>query len=113
MKILNGKIEIVDNLFIINKMEVHLSQLVEHTKYIILSQKIYKGTYIQTMWDHYIVFNNLNDQHNKYNSLMFYGNEKYYDIDHIKKLATQARQSMEQRALNKILARLINDNFKW
>jgi len=39
--------------------------------------------------------------------------EIYYDVEIIKENAKKARQSMEKRALDKILKRLIEPNFKW
>ena len=37
----------------------------------------------------------------------------YYDIEEIKCRAKNARQQMEQRALDKILKRLVNEYFEW
>jgi hypothetical protein len=41
----------------------------------------------------------------------------YYDIEpfkyEIKRMAEKARQQMEQRALDKILKRLVNEEFQW
>lgn len=37
----------------------------------------------------------------------------YYDIDEIKRTAKHARQQMEQRSLNMILKRLVNEHFQW
>jgi len=39
--------------------------------------------------------------------------EVYYEIDKIKENATKARQSMEKRALDKVLGILLNDDFVW
>lgn len=40
-------------------------------------------------------------------------NDIIYDLDKIKQLAKRARQEMEQRSLNMILKRLVNEEFKW
>jgi len=36
-----------------------------------------------------------------------------YDLDKIKQVAKKAKESFEQRTLNKILKRLINEHFEW
>jgi hypothetical protein len=46
---------------------------------------------------------------NKY----FFEYDTYYDVEQIKKNATQARKNMEQRALDKILKRIVNEEFQW
>ena len=43
----------------------------------------------------------------------FFEYDTYYDIVEIKKNAIHARQNMEQRALDKILKRLVNEEFQW
>ena len=40
-------------------------------------------------------------------------NDIVYDLDKIKQDATQARQNMEQRALNTILKGIVNEEFEW
>jgi hypothetical protein len=42
-----------------------------------------------------------------------YKNEIYYDWDKIRDDARNARHNFEQRALNQILKRLINEEFEW
>ena len=37
----------------------------------------------------------------------------YYDLEEIKRNAEKARQKMEQRSLNIILKRLVNEEFEW
>lgn len=37
----------------------------------------------------------------------------FYDIDQLKENAQRSRQHMEQRALDKILKRLVNEHFTW
>ena len=44
---------------------------------------------------------------------LFVEEDYYYDPEKIKETATIAKQTMEQRALNIILKRLINEYFKW
>lgn len=43
----------------------------------------------------------------------FFESDTYYDVEVIKKNAIQARKNMEQRALNKILKRIVNEEFEW
>ena len=40
-------------------------------------------------------------------------NDIIYDLDKIKQSAKKAKESFEQRALNQILKRLVNENFQW
>jgi hypothetical protein len=49
------------------------------------------------------------------NSLSYYytGDAEFYDVEKIKENAQQAIQTMEQRALDKILKRLVNEEFQW
>jgi len=47
------------------------------------------------------------------NKTCFFESDTYYDVAHIKKNANQARKNMEQRALDKILKRLVNEEFQW
>jgi hypothetical protein len=42
-----------------------------------------------------------------------YDYDLYYDIQEIRDNAKRARQNMEHRAVNKILRRLINEEFEW
>ena len=43
----------------------------------------------------------------------FFESDTYYDVANIKKNANQARKNMEERALSKILKRLVNEEFQW
>lgn len=44
---------------------------------------------------------------------LFYENDYYYDPEKIREKAQRAKQSMEQRALNMILKRVVNEEFQW
>ena len=44
---------------------------------------------------------------------VFTPNDIVYDLEEIKKNGTKARQDMEQRALDKILKKIVNENFHW
>lgn len=43
----------------------------------------------------------------------FFESDIYYDVATIKKNANQARKNMEGRALDKILKRVVNEEFEW
>jgi hypothetical protein len=47
------------------------------------------------------------------NKTCFFESDTYYDFNKIKDNANQARKNMEQRALNKILKRVVNEEFQW
>ena len=49
----------------------------------------------------------------EYGTMNFGMEELYYDAEKIKENAKRARQSMEKRALDKILKRLIDPHFEW
>ena len=44
---------------------------------------------------------------------LFFEEDYYYDPEIIRENAQQAREKMEERALNMILKRIVNENFKW
>jgi hypothetical protein len=47
------------------------------------------------------------------NKTCFFESDTYYDFNKIKDNANQARKNMEQRALDKILKRIVNEEFQW
>jgi hypothetical protein len=53
--------------------------------------------------------------HDQKNGCYHFGGETslFYDPEEVKKNAQKARQCMEQRALNMILNRLVNEHFEW
>ena len=44
---------------------------------------------------------------------LFFEEDYYYDPEKIKKNSHLAKQSMEHRALNMILKRIVNEHFEW
>ena len=50
-----------------------------------------------------------------YNSLSSYytGDDEFYDVEKIRENAQRAIQTMEQRALDIILKRIVNEEFEW
>ena len=95
-----------------------------HTEYIIITfdiNQIFKATfYYRDHCDHYD-----DTEYNIYNYYFTHNNTKfiftefdyYYDVKEfkreIKRIAEKARQQMEQRTLDKILKRLVNEEFQW
>jgi hypothetical protein len=43
----------------------------------------------------------------------FFESDIYYDFNKIRDNANQARTNMEERALNKILKQIVNEEFEW
>jgi hypothetical protein len=43
----------------------------------------------------------------------FERDDNFYDVEEIKEKAQKARQQMESRTLNKILKRVVNEEFEW
>jgi hypothetical protein len=88
-------------------------------EYYILSCKIYKCTKYKATFD---VYRHSRMSGNMYafawfrhNSLSYYWTDdnEFYDVEKIKYNAQQAIQTMEQRALDMILKRLVNEHFEW
>ena len=46
-------------------------------------------------------------------SCSYTGDDEFYDIEYIKENAQRAIRNMEQRTLNIILKRLVNEEFQW
>lgn len=44
---------------------------------------------------------------------LFFEEDYYYDPEKIRENATLAKQSMEQRALDMILKKIVNEHFEW
>ena len=109
-----------------------------HNEYIVITfdtKQIFRATFDH--WDHYdndyILEENYtfyaipgrNYQHNRYNNYFTHNNTKfifnerdsYYHVEvficEIKRRAEKARQQMEERALDKILKNLVNEEFQW
>jgi hypothetical protein len=120
------------------KMNISQAGTLERWKeYIIISfdtNQIFRGRFDN--WDHredileemYYTYSKIpcRKYHRYFNNHYFTCNNKkykfnecdyYYDVKpfkkEIKRIAEKARQQMEQRTLNMILKRLINENFQW
>jgi len=53
--------------------------------------------------------------HEQTNGCYYFGGKSsvFYDSEEVKKNAQKAREQMEQRSLNMILKRLVNEEFQW
>ena len=105
--------------------EVHYSNLERKRKYIVhaANSRIYKGLFLtQPHYSFpYIILTFVTTINNgvqyKLPDAIFDKHDKFYDaeeyLNEIKEIANNARQNMEQRALNKILKGLIDETFEW
>jgi hypothetical protein len=94
------------------------------------SKNIYIGTYTgfvrdpQYGWVGYYILDNVTNYHYSYwskktkpeklrNDAFFNPSDTFYDLEEIRENGKQARLAMEQRALNIVLKRLVNETFEW
>lgn len=89
-----------------------------HGHYHEVKDKKYIGEFSHNLYfdnSHYLTFRNLkNITENVFACyLAFYPGDTYYDVEKVRKNAEYARQQMEQRSLNMILKRLVNEEFDW
>jgi hypothetical protein len=122
------KIEFLNNYTFLFKM-ISFMDLVKNKKYYVKTREsisyrvkspngIYKGM-IFIVYDYerrdghiirtYPVFINSTETE----CYVFYEEDDYYDPDKIKENAQKARQQMEQRSLDIILKKLVNEEFQW
>lgn len=130
MKNLNGrkKIDQYINFYFYLKMNISRATFLEiHKEYIIITfdtNQIFKATFYHC--DHNDHCHHCDDtEYNIYNYYFTHNNTKfiftefdyYYDVEEfkceIKRSAEKARQQMEQRSLNMILKRIVNEEFQW
>jgi len=85
------------------------------------------GTYIGRVFDEYYILKDVIQKNKSKNNLVSYfmrkprkiknavfsPNDIVYDLEEIRENGKKARQQMEQRALDKILKRIVNENFEW
>ncbi len=78
-------------------------------EYIIINNNIiYRGTFV-ALTCFTVLMKPIKNIREK--SFMHY--DTFYDIEDIKLKANKAKQNMEQRALDKILKKIVNENFEW
>jgi hypothetical protein len=97
----------------------NIDDLIINRKYYLeIDEQIYIGTFIgpSTVFVYHLCFTNLT-RFNKVEQTIVYidknKNDKYYDIVKTKYNAEKAIQQMEQRSLNMILKKLVNEEFQW
>ena len=83
----------------------------------------YKGEYAKGprhyyLWNVTVYLRNTNisftrEDENYLGALSLDSNNIFYDLEEIREKAQKARQQMEHRALDKILKRLVNEQFQW
>jgi hypothetical protein len=96
-------------------------QLVADRTYIVKREKdnktdIIKGIFVSTIPDSLsILMRSMKTK--SIPGIQYYGlchkTDRYYDWDKIRYDAQNARNNFEQRALNQILKRLVNEEFEW
>jgi hypothetical protein len=94
------------------------------------NKNIYIGTYTEFVRDPqygyimYYVLDNVTDYHDSFWSkkikseklkgdAFFNPTDTFYDLEEIRENGKKARQCMEQRTLDIILKRLVNEHFEW
>jgi hypothetical protein len=90
-------------------MSINPHRLKKGKQYIIKHNdtgKIYKGTF-DFMTSIMIIMKNGDTK------IQFMYDDHFYDIDDIREKSRKAKQAMEQRALDKILKKIVNENFEW
>jgi len=104
------KIELYSNYYFYFKCSMSISpyRLKKGKQYIIIDEerRKYKGVFI-VMTCLMVVMKDGDKQ------LQFMHHNNFYDVDSIREKSQKAKQSMEQRALNKILKSIVNENFEW
>jgi hypothetical protein len=68
--------------------------------------KLYKGTF-DFMTSIMVIMKNGDKK------IQFMYDDYFYDIEEIREKGKKARQAMESRALDKILKKIVNENFEW
>lgn len=90
--------------------------------YTAFGKGIYKGPFIGPyhyyLWDVTVYLRGTNIKFDRNDCdylgvLLLHQRNSCYDLEEIRDTAKRARQQMEQRALNKILKRLVNHEFQW
>ena len=105
---------------------IHYTNLERKRIYIVKKEnRIYKGTYFtqsqRTFIFPYIILTHvtviMNGQKYKISDVLFDRQDIFYDgvtyMNKIKDNARKAKEQMETRALDRILKRLINEEFQW
>lgn len=78
----------------------------------------YKGPRYYYLWNVTVYLRGTNikftrEDVNELGALLLDSRYQYYDLEEIKEKSKKARQQMEQRSLNMILKRVVNEEFQW
>jgi hypothetical protein len=90
-------------------MSINPHRLKKGKQYIIKHHdtgKIYKGIF-DFMTSIMIIMKNDDKK------IQFMYDDDFYDVEDIKEKSRRAKQAMEQRALDKLLKKIVNENFEW
>jgi hypothetical protein len=92
-------------------------------RYTAFGKGIYKGEYAKGprhyfLWDVTVYLRNTNitftrEDEDYLGALSLDTKDIFYDWEEIREKSKRARQQMEQRSLNMILKRLVNEEFQW
>lgn len=104
--------------------KVRYTLLVKGKQYYIHShfkeEKKYIGEFSHNVYfdfdnSHYLTFINVKSitKNLSVSYLAFCPRDTYYDVEKVRKNSQKAIQTMEQRTLNMILKRLVNEEFQW
>lgn len=108
-----------------NCSKVNVNNPLKYDKrYALESEKyIYTGIYTGKIRDNYgyflclfsdVIKKNKRGQSKKIQGVSYFSQEyTFYDIEEIRKKAKMARQSMEQRSLDIVLKKVVNETFQW
>lgn len=92
------------------------------------NKNIYIGTYKEYLKQYgyvmYYILDNVTNYHYSFwsrkkpseklkGTAYFNPTDTFYDLEEIRENGKRARQTMEQRALDKILKQVVNENFEW
>lgn len=101
---------------------IHTNNLVYNKRYCIETRKnivnaIFMGSYNEKQHLYFSEFKCYNRKiKNSIFILYIHNNFKYYDyndVEEIREKSKRARQQMEERSLNMILKKLVNEEFQW
>ena len=90
-------------------MSISPYRLKKGKQYIIIDEETrrkYKGTFM-VMTCLMVVMKDGDKQ------LQFMHHDIFYDVEDIREKGRKARETMEQRALDNILKKIVNENFEW
>ena len=92
-------------------------------RYTAFGKGTYKGEYVKGprhyyLWNVHVYLRGTNIKFDRNDvdylgALLLESKDIFYDLDEIREKSKRSRQQMEQRALNMILKKLVNEEFQW